>query len=54
LQLGDSVFAQGEGDAEEADDETEGVFVHVFFAEEFIGNLRDFAVGVFGHLFIAG
>ena len=53
-ELGGPVFAQGEGDAEQADDEEEGVFVHSFFAQEFVGDLRDFGVGVFAHGLIAG
>jgi len=48
------VLAQREGYAEQADDKEEGVFVHSFFAQEFVGDLRDFGVGVFAHGLIAG
>ena len=53
-ELSGSVFAQGEGDAEQADEEQKGIFVHSFFAQEFVGNLRDFGVDVFAHGLIAG
>ncbi|MFN9958436.1 MAG: hypothetical protein ACK55I_35500, partial [bacterium] len=52
--FGGPVLAQGESDAEEADDEQEGISVHSFFAQEFVGDLRDFGVGAFAHGLIAG